>query len=94
MFQVPCYVPRAQLSPTKYLTSEPWFTYTINMSKTQAQKYIWMELSHLNEIIDRKIIQGESYHREALRHRALLAKMRILESEASWFRAFNKLIYR
>jgi len=52
------------------------------MSKTKAQKYILQELATLNEIIDTKIIKGQNYRQEAIRHRTLLAQMKWLKQDS------------
>jgi hypothetical protein len=45
------------------------------MSKIVLEKNIQAELKRINDIIDLKIIKGESYKREALRHRFLLYRL-------------------
>lgn len=47
------------------------------------------EIKKLNERIDRKIIKGESYDREAQRHKDLVLQLRKLESEASLARTLS-----
>lgn len=42
------------------------------MSHTQ---YITREIDQLNRLIDKKIIRGRSYRREAMRHKVLLRKL-------------------
>lgn len=62
------------------------------MNKTQAQKNIKYELKKLNALIDSKIIKGQPYHKEALRHRALLSQIKWLEYDSPFFfswRYFN-----
>jgi hypothetical protein len=48
------------------------------MSKTTLTKEIQKELEKLNDRIDRKIIKGHSYDKEARRHRELMATLRQL----------------
>ncbi|MDB5194176.1 MAG: hypothetical protein JWN50_190 [Parcubacteria group bacterium] len=45
------------------------------MSKYQLEKQMRNELLSLNKIIDRKIMLGLSYNREARDHKALLARI-------------------
>jgi|GEM_PF-1890107 len=51
------------------------------MSKTTLTKEIHKELEKLNDRIDRKIIQGRSYDKEAQRHRELMATLRRISEE-------------
>ncbi len=46
------------------------------MSKKQYLKSLNAEIQKLNGIIDDKIMYERSYHREALRHKRLLAELR------------------
>lgn len=46
------------------------------MTQTQYKKMIQRELSKLNQRIDMKILQGQSYREEMRRHKVLLAQMR------------------
>ena len=62
------------------------------MSKNQTQKYIRLELSQLNEIIDRKIILGKSYKREASRHRFLVSRLNSMQKRSTWPIILNRLI--
>lgn len=64
------------------------------MSKAKTQKYILQELARLNEIIDAKIIKGESYRKEALRHRALLSQAKWLENDSFKLWSFGRLSLR
>lgn len=55
------------------------------MSKKQYLKALNTEIQKLNGIIDDKILYGRSYHREAQRHKKLLAQLRREEvSRALW----------
>jgi hypothetical protein len=45
------------------------------MSKQNLEKTFRQELEILNDVIDRKIIKGLSYAREARRHKFLLASI-------------------
>ncbi len=65
------------------------------MNRYTSQKYIRQELAHINKVIDMKIIKGESYKKEAARHRALIAQMRAAQqSEYSWLMSFSRFITR
>jgi len=59
------------------------------MSKFILEKKIQVELRKINEVIDFKIIQGQSYRREALRHRFLLNRLsdlhRLSRFHSNWF---------
>ena len=59
------------------------------MSKFVLERKIQVELRKINEIIDFKIIQGQSYRREALRHRFLLNRLsdlhRLSRFHSNWF---------
>lgn len=46
------------------------------MTRHQYIKIIERELEKLNKRIDRKILRGESYFREAYEHKMLLRKIR------------------
>lgn len=58
------------------------------MSKKQYLKALNAEIQKLNGIIDAKILYERSYHREARRHKKLLAELR--REEVS--RAFGSLV--
>lgn len=47
------------------------------------------EINKINRRIDQKIIKGESYDREARRHKDLVVQLRKLESEASLARTLS-----
>ncbi len=59
------------------------------MSKYILEKRVKIELKKINEIIDSKIIKGEPYRREALRHRFLLNRLsdlhRLSKFHSNWF---------
>lgn len=54
------------------------------MSKYNLEKALRRELSVLNEIIDRRIIRGQSYAREAKRHKEVLKSLASLRN-SGWF---------
>lgn len=74
--------------PQVGLASERSFTYTVPMSKRQVERSIQDEITFLNEVIDRKIIKGYSYKRDALQHKMLMEKLRSLrqsrQAKKSW----------
>ncbi len=47
------------------------------------------EINKINKRIDQKIVKGESYDREARRHKDLVVQLRKLESEASLARTLS-----
>lgn len=58
------------------------------MSKQNFEKALRDELEILNDTIDRKIIKGLSYTREARRHKMILSQIldiRRKSSRSSWF---------
>lgn len=67
------------------------------MSKQNLEKSLRQELEVLNDVIDRKIIKGLSYAREARRHKFLLSSIaglrrsaRIQSGQSGWFsRSFS-----
>ena len=63
------------------------------MSKEKLHSLITTELVRLNEEIDRKIICGEHYAKEARRHRTLTAQIRQMQNDYSWHGFFNRLMY-
>lgn len=58
------------------------------MSKKQYLKALNDEIQKLNGIIDAKILYDRSYHREARRHKKLLAELRREEMN----RAFGNIL--
>ncbi len=54
------------------------------MSKYNLEKALRRELSVLNEVIDRKIIRGLSYTKEAKRHKYVLKSLASLRN-SGWF---------
>ena len=62
------------------------------MSKHRVHKAILEEIDALNERIDLKMIRGQSYRHEALRHKVLLVQLRRLtRSGSASFRLLNLL---
>lgn len=59
------------------------------MRKMTLMFAIRRELGKLNSKIDHKIVRGESYDREAKKHKDLVSQLRRLESEASLARTFS-----
>ncbi|MDP3770570.1 MAG: hypothetical protein U1A25_00555 [Candidatus Sungbacteria bacterium] len=62
------------------------------MSKHQLTSTIQKELVILNECIDRKIIKGKSYSREARKHKMLLNQLHMLDyrqARSNLFRMFS-----
>lgn len=59
------------------------------MSKQNLEKALRRELEVLNDVIDRKIIKGLSYVREARRHKFLLSSIASLRRasriQSGWF---------
>lgn len=57
------------------------------MSKQNLEKTLREELDILNDQIDRKIIRGLSYAREARRHKFILSRINELRKaqHSSWF---------
>lgn len=53
------------------------------MTKMTLMFIIGKEIKTLNNQIDKKIVKGHGYAREARKHRELVHKLRRLESEAS-----------
>ncbi len=55
------------------------------MTKQNLEKALKKELQDLNEIIDRKIIRGLSYSKEARRHKYVLSSLaNIRRSKINW----------
>lgn len=59
------------------------------MSKMSLIYMINRELRKLNQQIDKKIIKGEAYEREARRHRELRSQLRQVERDAAFGRSFG-----
>ena len=53
------------------------------MKKMTLMFMLGKEIKSLNNQIDKKIVKGQSYSREARKHRELVHRLRRLESEAS-----------
>ena len=58
------------------MTGERSFTYTGLMQRREIIKALRRELQQLNWLIDWKIVRGQSYAREARRHKLLLSYVR------------------
>jgi hypothetical protein len=54
------------------------------MSKYNLERALRRELAGLNEVIDRKIVRGLSYSKEAKRHKAVLKSLSMLR-QSGWF---------
>lgn len=54
------------------------------MSQNQFASNLRRELSELNTIIDRKIVRGRDYKREAARHKAVLRALSQLRQQQSF----------
>ncbi len=61
------------------------------MSKQTFEKTLVRELEVLNDIIDRKIVRGLSYAREARRHKTILMNLsNIRRAKSNWMvRSFS-----
>lgn len=53
------------------------------MSKTTLTRELLRELEKLNTRIDHKIVKGQPFTREALRHKELLATLRHVEDDVT-----------
>jgi hypothetical protein len=53
------------------------------MSKSNLKKEIQHEIVRINKVIDRKILKGLPYTREARHHKLLLARLSIL-NRTTW----------
>lgn len=62
------------------------------MSKKQYLKALNQEIQKLNGVIDLKIIHGEDYRGEALRHKKMLAKIRRQEVRTSMTQLYRVLV--
>ena len=54
------------------------------MSKYKLSKIIQEEINRLNEVIDLKIIQGQSYKKESRRHKFLVSQLRHINQQESY----------
>lgn len=63
------------------------------MSKMSLVYTISKELRKLNDMIDHKIVKGESYDREARRHRDLRHKLERVERDAAFNRSFSLMSF-
>ena len=64
------------------------------MSKNKLAHTIHKELIVLNERIDRKIIQGKSYIKEASEHKALLRQLQYVRQDSNRNIIFNMFSFR
>jgi len=74
------------------------------MSKYRLSKIVQAEINKLNQIIDLKIIRGESYKKESRRHKFLVSQLNGLNRQSSfraapprahWFtRVFREYTYQ
>ncbi|HEY4508968.1 MAG TPA: hypothetical protein VJC13_01645 [Candidatus Paceibacterota bacterium] len=53
------------------------------MSKNNLEKTLRKELEVLNDVIDRRILRGLSYSREAKRHKFVLSNLSRIRRESS-----------
>jgi hypothetical protein len=58
------------------------------MSQTQYLKMLELEIQKINKKIDLKILQGESYFKEARDHKLLLQKVRYHSRKSFFNRLF------
>ncbi len=63
------------------------------MTKITLMFMIGKEISKLNSKIDKKIMKGQRYEREARHHRELVHKLRRLESDASIARTLTYALF-
>ncbi len=63
------------------------------MTKMSLVYTISKELRKLNDMIDHKIIKGESYDREARRHKDLRLQLRKVERDAAFSRSFSLMSF-
>lgn len=63
------------------------------MTKITLMFMISKEISRLNGKIDKKIMKGQKYEREARYHRELVYKLRKLESDASFARTLTYAMF-
>ena len=64
------------------------------MSKHQLAYTIHKELILLNDRIDRKIIKGRSYGREASKHKILLRQLYMLRQKPARSNLFGMFLFR
>ncbi|MFA6077095.1 MAG: hypothetical protein WC735_03410 [Candidatus Paceibacterota bacterium] len=63
------------------------------MSQTQYLKMLEREINRINKKIDLKILQGETYLKEARDHKLLLQKVRY-HTRRGWMNRFINLFFR
>ena len=61
------------------------------MSQSQYLKMLEREIQKINEKIDRKILQGQRYAKEAHEHKLLLKKVRYISRQNLFSRMFPRL---
>lgn len=59
------------------------------MSTTTFKTPLYKELERLNHLIDAKIMHGQSYYKEARRHKELLAELRRVPRTQSRVSRYN-----
>jgi hypothetical protein len=61
------------------------------MSKQNLERELMRELAVINDVIDKKIIRGVSYAREARRHKFILNNLSSIRrsQSSSWFGSFS-----
>ncbi|MES2023357.1 MAG: hypothetical protein V4439_01615 [Patescibacteria group bacterium] len=62
------------------------------MSQTQYLKIVEKEIHNINKIIDRKILRGEEYWKEARDHKLLLRKVRYVQRQNFLQRFFPMML--
>jgi len=64
------------------------------MSQTQYLKMLEREIQKINKKIDLKILQGETYRKEARDHKLLLQKVRYHSRKSFFSRLFGSVNHR
>ncbi len=64
------------------------------MSQREYLKIVERELQRINKVIDRKILRGEDYKREARDHKLLLKKVRFARRQSFWKGLAEKIFPR
>lgn len=62
------------------------------MSQSQYLKMLEKEIQKINQRIDLKILQGETYTKEARDHKLLLKKVRYHTRRSFWSRIFPSFL--
>ncbi len=63
------------------------------MTKITLMYMLGKEIKKINGKIDKKIVKGQRYDREARHHRELVHKLRRLESDASFARTLTYALF-